>query len=188
MLSEPLRRKVVAVACALEGCGIPYAVGGAIAFGYAAEPRGTTDIDINIFLATRDSSAVLECLAGIGIPIDISTARAEIESREQARFYWDETAIDLFFAYHEFHDSCATRAVLRPFDEITIPVLSAEDILVLKALFNRPKDWLDIEQIVLTRSARLDVAYVLNWLDAMVGPEDSVRRRVAEMVARAASG
>lgn len=187
MLGESLRRKVVSVAQALEECGIPFAVGGAIAFGYAAEPRGTTDIDVDIFLPVDRSGPVLECLARLGIPIDIAAAEDEVRRREQVRLHWEHTAVDLFFAYHEFHDSCSARALRRPFEEITIPVLSAEDILVLKAMFNRPKDWLDIEQIVLTQGARLDSGYVLKWLDAMIGPEDSVRRRVAEMIGRASS-
>jgi hypothetical protein len=48
-------------------------------------------------------------------------------------------------------------------------------------LFNRPKDWVDIEAIISAR-ADFDAAYVLRWLDDMVGPEDSARRRFAALL------
>jgi hypothetical protein len=42
--------KVMRIAQALEQAQIPYAFGGAIALAYYAAPRGTEDIDINVFL------------------------------------------------------------------------------------------------------------------------------------------
>jgi len=177
-LSQPLRQKIVAVATAREECGIPYAMGGAIAYGFAAEPRGTLDIDVNIFLAATDPAATLECLARIGVHVEAGTA-ATIEREGQVRLDMDDTFVDLFFAYAPFHQSCASRAFASPFEGITMPVITAEDLVVFKALFNRPKDWLDIEQILLTRGTTFDSAYALGWLDAMLGPEDSCRRRLA---------
>jgi hypothetical protein len=74
-----------------------------------------------------------------------------------------------------------------PFEEITMPVLSAEDIVIFKAMFNRPKDWLDIEQVILTQAAGFDAAYALGWLDRMVGPDDSSRRRLAAIIEQTTS-
>lgn len=35
------------LAAALDGAGIPYAIGGAIALGAWSDPRGTYDVDLN---------------------------------------------------------------------------------------------------------------------------------------------
>ena len=41
-------------------------------------------------------------------------------------------------------DGVAERAEMRPFATRQLPFLAANDLAVLKALFDRPKDWLDI--------------------------------------------
>jgi hypothetical protein len=43
-----LKQKVLLVMDALEQAGVPAAIGGALALGYHAEPRATSDADINV--------------------------------------------------------------------------------------------------------------------------------------------
>ena len=52
-----------------------------------------------------------------------------------------------------------------PFGDATIPILAAEHLIVCKAVFNRPKDWVDIDAM-LRGGAELDVAEVLRWVAA----------------------
>jgi hypothetical protein len=49
---------------------------------------------------------------------------------------------------------------------------------VLKAFFNRRKDWADIEEML--RAGRLDVPYVTGILTEYRGPDD---QRIGKMVA-----
>lgn len=51
-----------------------------------------------------------------------------------------------------------------------IPVLSGTDLTILKALFDRTRDWADIEEMV--ESGSPDVPEALAWLDAIVGADD----------------
>ena len=52
------------------------------------------------------------------------------------------------------------------------PASSApEHLAVFKAMFDRPKDWVDIEQMLVATSG-LDVADVESWLERMVGNDD----------------
>ena len=46
------------LADALEHAGIPYAVGGAIAYGLHAPPRATNDVDLNVFLPFEEIDRV----------------------------------------------------------------------------------------------------------------------------------
>ena len=43
---------------------------------------------------------------------------------------------------------------------------SAEDLVVMKAFASRPKDWVDVEGILIRQHGRLDWAYV----EAQLGP------------------
>jgi hypothetical protein len=40
----------IAIAKAFDAHGVPYAIGGALAYGYWAVPRATLDIDVNVFV------------------------------------------------------------------------------------------------------------------------------------------
>ena len=47
----------VRIAQALEAAGVPYALGGALALGAHGVPRGTLDVDVNVFSADEDLAA-----------------------------------------------------------------------------------------------------------------------------------
>lgn len=62
-----------------------------------------------------------------------------------------------------------------------MPILSAEDLIVFKLLFNRHKDVADIEGIIEASGGQLDVGYVRHWLIECVG-EDDARMGTWEML------
>src|SRR5687768_44820 len=100
-MSEPaLADKVVALHEALDGAGIPHAVGGALALAYYAEPRATVDIDINVFVEVDRVDDVLGALAPLGVT---GGDRALIERDDQDRLQWGRNPVDLFFSYDAFH-------------------------------------------------------------------------------------
>ena len=74
----------------------------------------------------------------------------------------------------------AARSV--PFGRDGIPILAPEHLLVAKAVFNRAKDWLDIEQMLLAVPA-LDLAEIDRWLDHLLGAEDGRTERLRQMEA-----
>jgi len=165
--------KTAALAALFELHRIPYAVGGAIALFYWGEPRGTVDIDINIFLPQSEADRVLNALPELGIASDLDGERRAILSTGQARIDFDGTLLDLFFSNVDFHDSSAKRIKRVPFEGQEINVLSAEDIVVYKAMFNRRKDWADIEQVLYMQAERFDFAYARDWILRMAGDEDA---------------
>lgn len=54
-----------------------------------------------------------------------------------------------------------------------MPILSAEDLVVLKLLFNRQKDIVDIERLMEIGPEDLDQDYIRHWLTECVGPDDT---------------
>jgi hypothetical protein len=162
---------------------IPHAFGGALALAYYAEPRATIDIDLNVFIAVDRYLEVTSPLAGLGIVADDPPTVALIQRDGQARVMWDSTPIDLFFSYDRFHDAaCAARDEV-PFGDETIPILAVNHLVVCKVVFNRPKDWVDIDAIV-DAGTRIDTAEVLRWVARIAGDEDPRYNRIAAVLGR----
>jgi hypothetical protein len=183
-MPEPsLPEKIVAIDVALDEAKIAHAFGGALALAYYAEPRATIDVDVNLFSSPQAHPEVLGALAPLGVEAP-DAAASEIERDGQSRWWWGRTPVDLFFAYDDLHD--AMRDALRrvPFGEDRIPILSAEHLVVCKAIFDRSKDWIDIEQ-VLAAEADLDRAEVERWLERAVGRGDRRFERFEELAGAA---
>jgi hypothetical protein len=176
-----LAQRIVALDGALET--VPHAFGGAVALAYYAEPRATIDIDLNVFVPAERFAAVAAPLVELGAAADDPAIAALVERDGQARVFWDRTPIDLFFGYDAFHDAAA-RAVARvPFAEVTIPILSAEHLVVCKAVFNRGKDWVDIDAMI-TAGTTVVVAEVLRWVGRIAGDDDPRYERIAAVLTR----
>lgn len=165
--------RVVAVSESLERAGIPWALGGALALAYATnEPRGTRDIDVNVFVGSADARAVFAALPG-GVAFTDADV-VEAGTRDQVRLWWDTTPIDVFFATDQFHLDVAARCRAVPFEGRRIKVLSAEDLAVFKALFDRTKDWADIEAMV--ESNAIDLHLAAARLADLLGDDPRVGR------------
>ena len=179
--------KLEVIVRVLETERIPYAVGGAISLLYWGEPRATADIDINVFLPASAVHRVSRALVQAEIPLDADRVAKEVAATGQGRFDFHGTPVDLFFSNLPFHDSCSTRAVRVPFGDITMNVLSAEDLVVCKAMFDRPKDWLDVEQVLYTRGTAFDSEYVRRWISEMLGADSERLQRFDTLVAAASA-
>ena len=174
--------KIVRLHRALERHRIPHAFGGAIAVDYYRVPRATIDIDLNLFVPPADLDAVVAALAEeFAIP-NTEALEEEVADREQGMTHWGETRIDLFFAASEFHASMKKRARVVDYLGTSIPILSAEDIVTIKAVFDRAQDWADIEAVCKLTGSELDLEYVTGWLSEMIGSDDPRIPRLARLI------
>jgi hypothetical protein len=162
------------VADRFAAAGVPYAVGGAIALGYWGPARGTQDADFNVFQGVEGVPLALDCLEQAGVAIDREAALKAVSDGGYARGWAGHVPVDIFFNSIPLHDSAATRVVTKLLLGRPANVLSAEDLTVLKLLFNRTKDIADIERLLVLRGADFDRSYVRRWLVDFVG-EDDVR-------------
>lgn len=178
-----LPQKVLAINEALQQARIPHAIGGALALAYYAEPRATIDVDVNVFVPTGRWPDVRDALAPLGI--DVTLDEKELQRDGQVRLWWDRNPVDLFFSYDPFHDEMRKAARKVPFADSTIPILAPEHLAVCKAMFDRPKDWLDIEQILVATSP-LKIEEIEDWLTRMVGEQNSRLQRLRELERRLA--
>jgi hypothetical protein len=173
-----LDEKVIALERALEGGRLPHAFGGALALAYYATPRGTVDIDLNVFVPAERAGPVLELLGGLGVATRGEAALREIAERGQVRLRFGGTPVDLFFSYDPLHESAMRRRRRVPFgDGVSISILSAEDLAVFKAIFDRAKDWSDLREMLFAQGAGFDAEYALHWLRRILPPDDARRAR-----------
>jgi hypothetical protein len=172
-----LPERIVAIDAALVA--VPHAFGGALALAYHAEPRATRDIDCNVFVPATEADLVLGPLAALGA--DVAGADELVRRDGQVRVLWDATPVDLFFSYDEFHDAADRGAVDVPFADTTSRVLPATHLTVFKVVFDRPKDWVDIDAMR-ALDAPIDVAEVMRWVGRICGDEDPRYVRIATVL------
>jgi hypothetical protein len=173
-----LAHRVVALHEALAE--VPHAFGGALALAYYAEPRATVDIDVNVFVPAERFDDVAAPLRGLGVTID-DQAEVLVARDGQARVWWDATPVDLFFAYDAFHHAAARARRSVPFADGEIPILAPEHLMVCKAVFNRAKDWVDLDAMrALGQPA--DGAEVLRWVARIAGDEDPRYERIVALL------
>jgi hypothetical protein len=178
MAELSLPEKIVAIHESLDEKRIPHAFGGALALAYYAEPRATVDIDLNVCTPTERFPELWEALGPLGVEDNVD--RTALARDGQCRVNWGRTPLDLFFSYDEIHRAMRREARQVPFGESELPILGPEHLLVCKAMFDRPKDWLDIEQM-LVGAEHLRVDEVREWLSRMVGESDPRIDRIDEL-------
>ena len=122
-------------------------------------------------------------LAGSGAAADDPPIEAIARRDGQVRVMWDRTPIDLFFSYDAFHEAAAAALRSVPFADETIPILAADHLVVCKVIYNRPRDWVDIEAM-LAAGADVDAAEVLRWVARIAGDEDPRYERIAAVLTR----
>ena len=107
---------------------------------------------------------------------DVATAAED----GQVRVWWEETPIDVFLDVHSFHEQVAANVREAPFEGETIPVLDGTSLTVFKALFDRTKDWADIEEI--TAAGALDALRAIAWLRRIQGEDSPAARRLVAAI------
>jgi hypothetical protein len=171
--------RITAVSTALDEARIPYAFGGALSLAFhVGEPRATRDIDVNVFVPPERSRDVFEALPSGTAWTELDVDRVERDG--QVRLFWDETPIDLFFSTHEFHDLAWKDLERVPFAGSTIPILGATELVVFKAYFDRPQDWVDIEAMV--EAGTPDLHRAIGWLVDLLGPDDHRVARARSLI------
>lgn len=183
MTTSPLivLERAVDVHHRLDRAGVGHAIGGALALAYhVAQARATNDIDLNVSADPKHPESVFALL-----PPDVPWTKQDVTAVRrdgQVRLLWPvpdggpAIPLDLFFPQHALHAAVAERAELVPMLDATVPILSATDLLVFKALFDRRKDWADIEELL--RFGKPDVEEARRWLVKIVGADD---RRLATL-------
>lgn len=164
-----LVEKLFTIHDSLTQAGLTHAFGGAIALAYCVEePRGTRDLDVNIFVDASQAQSVLASLPR-GIRVRKKDV-AKVERDGQARLDWDGTPVDVFLNNVPLHDAVASSVVWVRLEGRDVPVLDCASLVIFKAFFDRTKDWADIEAIAVATPE--DIEGAAATIAEVVGEDD----------------
>lgn len=154
----------------LDRIGIARSYGGALSYNFWAPPRLTQDVDLLLLAPDTKVPALVEALQEAGClhgraparPIDLRAVLSDLRSKERlVVFLWGKTPLDLFVPWHPFHHRVLARSVERDFEGRRIRIHQAEDLIVFKKVFDRPKDLADIQAMLAVQKGRLDLDRLL---------------------------
>jgi hypothetical protein len=171
--------------------GWRYCFIGGIALQRWGQPRLTNDIDLTILAGFGNEAAFVDALLGRyharipdGRDFALSHRVLLLESQ-------DTIPIDVALGGIAFEDQLVSRATRYEFlPDVSLLTCSAEDLIVLKAFANRPRDWGDVETIIARQQARLDWNYIFDQLEPLCqvkeAPEiiERVRRLIVSELER----
>jgi hypothetical protein len=167
---------------ALDDAGSPYAIVGGLAVSTWAVPRATRDVDLYADLSGPLRERVEQALRAHGF--HVPAMREELErfgvfrSRSSAGAF-----LDIFDAVGPLGEAVLARRRASTLGDLRVWVAAPEDLIVVKALSERERDFEDLVTLFAGVAPDLDLPYVERWastLDQSIGGDD-----VSERVRRA---
>ena len=177
-MSSSLNALTVArrIADRFDEAGISYGIGGALALAAWGSPRATKDVDLSVFVPQADLPRVFDALERAGVIVDRDEATRGVARIGLFTAQAGRMRVDLFLSEHpHFLEMEKRRQAIPDSSGRSLWFISAEDLTVMKLIYGRDKDIIDLERLFAVRP-QLDVVYVRHWLDQMVPAGD--RRHV----------
>jgi predicted nucleotidyltransferase len=148
--------------------GVEYALAGGWAYSALIEPRATTDIDLLILIDRPSPNTIQELLSSVFGSTVVHPAPMRFHGisiwRAVGMLQEQEIVVDLLLADSEYLRTALTRRQSIPFGALQVPILTLEDLILLKTLAGRLQDLADLEKIQSRREdLRVDWAYVTEW-------------------------
>lgn len=129
-------------------------------------PRMSADVDISIEAEPSDATTIVSLLNEAGFVARFRDV-AGFAARTRVVPLVHEASglpLDIVLAGAGLEQQFLARAIPVKFGDLTVPVISPEDLIVAKILAGRPKDIDDVRGIVLERRGSLDIARILDLL------------------------
>lgn len=158
---------------------IPHFFIGGVAVQHWGEPRLTADVDLCAAIDPAEADTLVRNL--------LMDFRAGADAADTARRFQllplrssTGVTIEIALGFTGFEKTASTRAkTIEVAPGKTVPICSAEDLIVYKVAANRPRDVEDVEMVISRQQDRLDRRYIRRTLKDMQEPlddPDCVRR------------
>lgn len=146
---------------------VEFALAGGLAYSAMVTPRATVDIDVLVLMPKRPPTELFDGLRG-ALPVFSPHPQPMVFRKatiwralggEQGR----EIVLDFILAESELHRSALARRRIVEFAGMALPIVTIEDLVLLKALADRPQDRADISSALAEHGGTLDRAYLQHW-------------------------
>jgi len=146
----------------LRDRSIPFAVIGGVAVSVRGEPRFTADVDAVVGCDVNGALDLLRDLETTAFQPLFADVEEVVRSALilPLRHRATRTALDLALGMTGFEKQVIARAEPVALGGVTVPVATAEDLILMKLLAGRPRDAEDTARIVARQGSRLDWSYL----------------------------
>lgn len=134
---------------------------GGLALQRWGEPRETIDVDVTLLTGFGTEETFCREILSWYEPRLADALGFALENRVLLVKTKAGVGIDVALAALPFEESVVARAT--PYDfyaGISVRTASAEDLVVLKSFASRPKDWIDVEGVLIRQGGTLDWLYI----------------------------
>jgi hypothetical protein len=157
----------LAVIDALNDLSIPYMLVGSLSSNHYAIPRSTQDADFVVELAAHSVSSIAHRLTpSLRLEPQMSFETVTGTNRHEFTVVDDPFKIELFELSSDAHDQerFRRRVSTRVLGRVAF-VPTAEDVIITKLRWARPKDRDDVRDVIAVQADRIDWTYVEPWCD-----------------------
>jgi len=146
----------------LDGRGV---ILGGVATGFLGKPRFTVDVDAMVLASTGDIPRLLRLAQEEGIEPRIENAESFAHQNRilLMRHTSSQVNIDISLGILPFEEETVERSIVHRIGTLSVRLPSPEDMIIMKAIAQRPKDLEDIRTIV-DAYPKLDVARIKQWV------------------------
>jgi hypothetical protein len=183
--TEALGQSLSELGSFFDGRSWKYCLVGGLAANCWGRPRFTQDIDITVYTEVgREADVIRELLTSFHSRLDRAEARQfAIDHRVLLLTSRAGIQIDVALGALGFEEQMVERAPrYEILPSILVPVATAEDVVIMKAIAGRPQDWMDIEGILAKQRSKLDWTYIDATLPPLLELADA-SDRISQLIA-----
>jgi predicted nucleotidyltransferase len=163
----------VRVSQRLTAAAIPHAISGSIAAMLHGYVRATLDVDLLVVTPRVRLPAVFDAVRAEGFDGADRAMLDEIARRYCAALSRGPLRFEVFVPVFPWHATLVQRAVLREIDGTQVPVVTVEDLVVLKMLWYRDKDAVDVPRLLEANRGKSDISYMRTTMAALLPADDA---------------
>ena len=146
---------------------------GGLAVQRWGEPRETVDVDLTLLTGFADETRFISVLMNTFEPRIDDAANFARVNRVLLLRASSGVGLDIALGGLPFEELAVTRSSLFTYPpDVPLRTCSAEDLIVFKTFADRPKDWLDIEGVII-RQPGIDWPYVRAQLAPLAELKDA---------------
>jgi hypothetical protein len=169
----------------IERMAIEYVVMGGLAVRAYSIPRATEDVDFTLALSGERLAEFLRTLESEDFEVPEPYQKGWVDEVKGLklvkvkRYVVGRTIdVDLFLADSDYQDEVLRRKCLADVEGRRYWIASAEDLVLLKLVAGRPRDLIDVADVLFTQG-ELDVKYMQHWAEQL-GIEDQLAQALTK--------
>ncbi len=160
-MENPFKLALRHVVTFLDGQHFRYALIGGIANQVWGHARFTYDIDLKVLVPDFEyetlRTAIMRAFPEPGrpdLPLNPLIVSVNVHG----------ILVDFLLTTPGYEEQIIERAIRYTVEDLSLWICTPEDLIIQKAIAGRPKDWQDIEGVVIEQYATLDQKYAEEWL------------------------